>query len=901
MFSVESSVVKTLAQDNVRVLAMKLQLPLLPLDYVKRNSLMELFEKLSMSSRVFFLQAAPGYGKSLTLAQWLHQKKQQKAAVAWLSLDPKENEPERFILYLLSSIHSAYPDLAFTALAALKENLPLENVFLLLVNDLVTNEQAFHLAFDDVHHLHDTQVLDWLDTLVNQLPDNNSIYFTSREESSLVTARLVSQKRIAVLDEQQLVLSALEISDWLALQKIKHVTLHKVEQLHNLTEGWVTGLRLIQQVHPELEVEHIEGDESLLNAYFEQEFFPHIELTDREVCNSLSILKCANWEYIQYVFPQENISSILTHLNKRHVFVRQHPQKNSWYQLHPMLNAVLLHKQSQDYLTAAYTRAGEWLHKYKIDDLAVDMALRSGDKKQAANYLQISAENILEDQDIAQLLSWKQQLPDEIITASPRLVIIFSWTLAFAQQLDEAERLMSQMDRFILPGGSLLNDEMSGQLFAIRAYISRVRGKIDNALYLCHQALEKLPQGNYVARAVTYFNLSNVYMTQDKVSKAREYNRLSFETARAAGSIHLEMLALHELARIEQVKGNLNLSEKLLDEGLLLADKLKNKETAAAYGRLLTYKGYIVWLQNKELEGEKYLKEGLQVSERCHDSYIIMAYVVLCNIERQRDHLEQAYDLLALAEAQLQRWSVPSFVFQPWLSTMRTNLLIDQGKHENALANIKSLHGLLVNNAYALSPEHYPALRGLVDVFYVRVKSISGHHKEALKLLDKKLEGSNQNQQGFALVFIYLMRALLRHQLGQEDEAIQDFRNAINLAEDDNCIMPFIEYSAGMSALYNQLPNAVKEKAFVQNILQNLDISETESRNEAFAQIRMVISSRELAVLQLIAQGLSNQEIAERLFISLHTVKTHARRINSKLMVKSRTQAIIKAREMGVI
>ena len=345
----------------------------------------------------------------------------------------------------------------------------------------------------------------------------------------------------------------------------------------------------------------------------------------------------------------------------------------------------------------------------------------------------------------------------------------------------------------------------------------------------------------------------------------------------------------------------MNLSEKLLDEGLLLADKLKNKETAAAYGRLLTYKGYIVWLQNKELEGEKYLKEGLQVSERCHDSYIIMAYVVLCNIERQRDHLEQAYDLLALAEAQLQRWSVPSFVFQPWLSTMRTNLLIDQGKHENALANIKSLHGLLVNNAYALSPEHYPALRGLVDVFYVRVKSISGHHKEALKLLDKKLEGSNQNQQGFALVFIYLMRALLRHQLGQEDEAIQDFRNAINLAEDDNCIMPFIEYSAGMSALYNQLPNAVKEKAFVQNILQNLDISETESRNEAFAQIRMVISSRELAVLQLIAQGLSNQEIAERLFISLHTVKTHARRINSKLMVKSRTQAIIKAREMGVI
>jgi len=151
------------------------------------------------------------------------------------------------------------------------------------------------------------------------------------------------------------------------------------------------------------------------------------------------------------------------------------------------------------------------------------------------------------------------------------------------------------------------------------------------------------------------------------------------------------------------------------------------------------------------------------------------------------------------------------------------------------------------------------------------------------------------------LIFALLMRALLRYQLSQEDNALQDFRKAIVLAEQNYCIMPFIEYSQSMLALYDQLPSSIQESPFVQEILQNIQAADQPQHNVAFAKVRMIISQRELSVLKLIAEGLTNQQIAERLFISLHTVKTHARRINAKLGVKSRTQAIIKARELGVI
>jgi LuxR family maltose regulon positive regulatory protein len=189
----------------------------------------------------------------------------------------------------------------------------------------------------------------------------------------------------------------------------------------------------------------------------------------------------------------------------------------------------------------------------------------------------------------------------------------------------------------------------------------------------------------------------------------------------------------------------------------------------------------------------------------------------------------------------------------------------------------------------------------VLDIFNVRAKSIGGQHKDALNLLEHKLDSGGPNQQGFSLIFVYLMRALLRFELGQEEDAVQDFRKAVDMAEHENCIMPFIEYSSGMGALYAHLPQSLKEKPFVQAILIHIDLSVFEGPNQAFAQVRNIISQREMTVLKLIAQGLSNQEIAENLFISLHTVKTHARRINAKLQVKSRTQAIIKARELGVI
>jgi LuxR family maltose regulon positive regulatory protein len=898
LLSAENSVVKSLLQHNVRVLAMKLQYPFTTSSHVKRDSVSNSIKNADDRTRVFLFEAAPGYGKSLCLSQFIQQKIQAFESVAWVTLDPKENEAKRLITYICSALNSSTASLGLKALNLIEQGESSETIFHLLMDEIKTFAAPVHLALDDIHHLTSADSVSLLNDLVLYAPKNLTLYMTTRFKPLISLAKLTVEQVVKVFSESDLCFNLSDTRDWLSRNIEMALSETQVEKFHLMSLGWPTGLELLKNIY--LNVNHInlQGDESILTDYIAQEWLPNLSETEIRLCGNLALLGRANSHYLNAVFSLTGTAEALKDLAGKHLFILKDQEKNSWYFIHPMFKACLLQNLTTLDKKNVFNLACDWLHGQGLNVAAVDMALKSDDKLRASELLELGAERILEQQDIAQLLHWKKKLPDIVITTSPRLIIIFSWTLALSQQLDEAERLIAQMDRLLYLDKRAVNNEVSGQLFAIRAYIARGRGNIDNVISLCRQAIDKLPAKSFMPQAMTYFTLSNAYITLNNVGLARDNNKLLFEIARSAGSIHLEMLALHEQARIEHVKGHLNMALKLLDIGLSLSDKQPHKENVAAYGRLLIYKGYICWLQHDTEKAEVLIRQGMKISERCHDSYIIMAYVLLSNIARQRHQIEQSFDELANGEALLQRWSVPAQLFKPWLTTMRANLLIDEGKVDSAIVSLKKLYSQLENNPYALSLEHYPALKGLVDVIYVRAQSMSGNHREALLSLDKKIESSQVSQQGFALIIVHIMRALLRFQLGKEEGALQDFRKALSMAEPENNIMPFIEYSAGMTALYGQLPEEIKSSPFVAKILQRIEVTQLD---HSFEKTRAVLSQRELGVLMLIAQGMSNQDIAEKLFISLHTVKTHARRINAKLVVKSRTQAIIKAKETGLI
>lgn len=900
MFLSEKSVVQTLSNTELKILAVKVQLPNLPLHSIHREHVLNTI-KANEHCRVHLFKAGSGYGKTMVLAQWFQQLQQQDIAVSWLTLDAKENDCYRFITYLASALHGVHTDISSSTLSMLEDGKEINTIMDELIHGLNQYGKPLHMAFDNIDCIVDKECIDFIRRLLSYVNQNIVIYFLSSKALPFSLSEFYAQGLCASYDESNLALSKSEVAIWSEQQNSQILSTQPTSWLYELSGGWFTGLWLIKQAVEQKGECLIDGSEQLLTDYFHENWQCHLTQEQFESCFNLALLESACAQYLDYVFATRRSHVLLDQLHRDHYHVVTSCSDNHEYWLHPLLRLFLLNQWNKSSMTEPLNRACQWLSVNGFDFQAVDMALRMHNVEQASNLLDFTAEKTFEQYNLKKLLQWHQQLPENVIVKSPKLVIIFSWALALSQQFEEAERLLAKMDSRRISLDIETRHGLSGQLFAIRGYIARCRGKMKNAIQLCEQALDKLDSRHLIAKSITYFNLSNIYLSQDKLDKAREFNRLSYESARSKGNIHLEMQAIHEHARIEQVRGNLNLADKHLNQGLLLAKNIRQSDLAAPYGRLLIYKGYIAWLKNNLKEAESLLQRGIQITQSHHDSYIIMGYVLKSNIARHTGDIEVAYDLLSEVESILQYWSVPGFIYQPWLKIMRVNLQIDEGKIDVAIKNLRALNNMAAQHEFALSPEHYPGLKHLCDVFYVRAKSISGQHGKALTRLDHTFATDSDSQQGFSLVFNLLMRALLRYQLGQENDALSDFRRAIVMAEPNHCIMPFIEYSESMHALYDKLPKPFQEKTFIKTILSNIKNGEESPHNHGFARIHSVISQREMAVLLLIAEGLTNQDIAERLFISLHTVKTHARRINSKLGVKSRTQAIIKAREMGFI
>ena len=268
MFSIENSVVKTLSESRVRVLAMKLQLPLLPLHFIRRDHVIAKLEKSSHAQFCVF-EAAAGYGKSLSLAQWLHQKKQHKEAVAWLTLDPKENDPFRLLTYLICAIHSADNKSIQKTLKALEDAKPIDEIVTLFHLELAAISHVLHLALDDIHHINSEDSLELIEQLVAYAPQNLKIYFTATSLFPIDMSRAIGQGNCVFINEHDLAVNKEETKQWLSYAIKAPLDENQINDICLQSEGWFTGLVLIKSLYDNDQSIRVNGDEKIITDYFD--------------------------------------------------------------------------------------------------------------------------------------------------------------------------------------------------------------------------------------------------------------------------------------------------------------------------------------------------------------------------------------------------------------------------------------------------------------------------------------------------------------------------------------------------------------------------------------------------------------------------------------------------------
>ena len=875
-----------------------------------------LCERLSagLTGRLLLVSAPAGFGKS-SLAVEFCQSLPDHWQSLWLGLSPRDNDPGRFLERLLEGLQHYFPRLGAQALGLLKmrqrhQPFAFEEWLDGLLDELAVQlspSAPLLLVLDD-YHLAQGPVLDrCLQFFLNHLPDGLLVLVTSRQRPDWHLARLRLSRQLLELHEQDLRLTH---DESLALLN-RHSSSLRGEALESLierSEGWVAGLRFWLLAASEAGngatlPPPLHGGEGLIRDYLLEEVIDCLPAEVQAFLYDTAPQERFCSELCDAVREAHDSAQILRYLLSHQVFLVPLDEQGHWFRYHHLFSDLLRSRPTVNAMVpvaSLHLRACRWFNAQGLLDEAVEQALRAGHLDVAANLVQnLSEEQLLAEQNVGMLLRWKMDLPDSLLVSTPRLIVLYSWALGLACQLDAAQELASHLSRFLPAPSATAQKSMLAQWLALSGIIARGRGQRDLTLLYCTEALQSLPHKRYGQRLMCLSTLSNLAIADADLWRARELNRESLELAQRVGNPLFEALAHYDRARVLQARGEILRALDEVHQGQQRLQGLSPQRLYAVRARLTLYEGFLLVLRLQPELGLARLHAGLTEARACRDISVLIGHSVIARLEGSRGEFAKAFAELAEAERLMHIWDVPPIYYLAMLTLVKCELWLAQGRTDLAGAWLTRLGQTYNGEQAAAPPEFHPQMPLHIELQQALLESMQNQPMLAEGRLNVLFEHGQKSGRQMLSVMALIQKVGLLLGHGREPEARRAMAQAFEAAS-GGVLQPF-------DGLLRERPDWLREQLahcpptpLRQSLMERLpqvairESVESQPGGEA-------LSVREQAVLQLIARGCSNQEISDQLFISLHTVKTHASHINSKLGVERRTQAVARAKELGLL
>lgn len=886
--------------------------PPLPDGYVLRPRLCQRLQA-GLGGRLLLVSAPAGFGKS-SLAVEFCQSLPAHWQSLWLGLSPRDSDPGRFLERLLEGLQDYFPALGAGALGLLKMRQRHQPFAFEEWLDGLLDELALHLdpaaplllVLDD-YHLAQGPVLDrCLQFFLNHLPDGLLVMVTSRQRPDWHLARLRLSRQLLELHEQDLRLThdeALTLLD-------RHSSSLRGEALESLiqrSEGWVAGLRfwllaVAEAGNDAALPQALNGGEGLIRDYLLEEVIDCLPAEVQSFLYETAPQERFCSELCDAVREAHDSAEILRFLLAHQVFLVPLDEHGHWYRYHHLFSDLLRSRpiaQAMVPNATLHLRACRWFNAQGLLDEAVEQALRAGHLDVAANLVQnLSEEQLLAEQNVGMLLRWKMDLPDSLLISTPRLIVLYSWALGLACQLDAAEELASHLSRFLPAPSATAQKSMLAQWLALSGIIARGRGHRELTLRYCSEALESLPAKRYGQRLMCLSTLSNLAIADGDLWRARGLNRESLELAQRVGNPLFEALAHCDRARVLQSRGEILRALDEVHQGLERLRGLSPQRLYAVRARLTLYEGFLLAMRLQPQAARVRLLAGIGEARACRDISVLIGHCVIARLDGASGEFAKAFAELAEAERLMHIWDVPPIYYLAMITLVKCELWLAQGRIDLAEAWLARLGQTYTGEHAAAPPEFHPQLPLHVELQQALLDVIQGQPMLAEGRLNVLYENGQRTGRQLLSVMALTQKVALLLSSGREPEARKVLSQALEAAA-GGVYQPFDALLKNHADWLRGQLQALTCNAVGQQLLTHFPTAAPRPAVESSATEQL--SSRELAVLRLIAQGCSNQEISEQLFISLHTVKTHASHINSKLGVERRTQAVARAKALGLL
>lgn len=891
--------------EHPALLKTKLYVPLLQSKWISRPRLVKCMDE-GFVRKLTLISAPAGFGKTTLLVDWIHR---EKIPVVWLSIDKNDNDPLHFLTYVIAGLQTLKAGIGKAALTMLQspQPPPIDSILINLVNDVTLIPTDMALVLDDYHCIDVKPIHDMIAFLLDHLPKQMHIILATRSNPPLPLARIRSQNQMTELRAADLSFTTDET--FVFFDKCLKFKLSNDDMtlLRSRTEGWIAGLQLAAlslsgSKDPSGFLKAFKGDNRYIADYLTEEVLNRLSEPLQNFLLQTCFLERLSGPLCDAVTRQENSRQMLNTLDKANLFVVPLDDERCWYRYHHLF-ADLLQQRSRakqsDLVSELHRRASQWFAKNGFKNEAVDHAVFAQDYALAVQLIEEIAEIDWDRARESRILRWLKELPEEQIDTNPKLSIFYARELFKSGYLDDAEKRLQTAEK-ILESNSISDvdkDRLLGRIAVIRAYISMRTGNLHRTVCLSSQALKLLPERDLNWRSVAATTLGMGY-GPDKLVEAQQAYFDAMKISKAAGNVYYQIFAGSCLGSIMRDRGKFKEARDFCRQLLSLAIENGIEQTGIV-GSLYANLGLIYCEWNDLDEGIRLINKGVELSEIGRDPVI----AATCKVSLLRAYMYRM-DLMGavkLMENINERSS--NFVLPPWvtniISALNVFFWLGSGNMNAALQWVRER---------GLSHEDKPD--GWHEIEYIALAHVliaQNKLDEADRLLQRLIENATAGDRVYMMIEMRLMRALIFKTRQDTVAALAELKLALGLAEPGGLIMILVSKGKPVAELLEEIAAVKKQDhdpvqagfslSYAKKLLSVFKAS-TPSKIEGLMD---PISDRELEVLHLIAAGLSNREIAEKLFISLNTVKTHTKNINSKLDVNSRIKAVARAKELGLL
>jgi LuxR family maltose regulon positive regulatory protein len=898
----------------VPLLATKLFVPPACPELVPRPRLTELLnagldveglQESGFARRLSLVSAPAGFGKTTLVATWLRGL---DYAHAWLTLGESDNDPASFFAHFVAALLGVDANIGRTAQAMLQAPQPPAPgaLFTNLINDIAASPRSFVLVLDDYHLIRSQSIHQQLAFLMEHQPPQMHLVIATREDPPLPLSRLRVRGQLAEIRQADLRFTPEESAEF--LQRVTQVDLAMgdVEALHRRTEGWIAGLQLLALSLRDREdassfVRSFTGSNRYVLDYLIEEVFQQQPAGIQDFLLRTSILERLVAPLCDALTGRDDGQKVLLDLEHANLFLVPLDESRQWYRYHRLFADLLSHRldlEPAQERVQLHKQACRWFADNGFSADAVRHALAASDWEEAASLILQVSDTMLKRGEVVTLLGWFQALPEAFVLANPPICLGYAWPLILSEQVDAANVYLDRAEQAFLESG---DRAPLGEIVIARIHIARVRGDGDQVIALSNQALPLLSPDHLSERSVVAVNLGLAQWYRGRLTEAEQALSDAEHAGRSSQNEYARWAASVFLGRIQAAQGRLRDAAESCRQ--IIRHGGQSPTVCLAHYDL----GRLLYEWNDLEAAAGHVRQGIELARSGGNiEFESGGSSTLALIHQARGETSAALAALQRADRLAEHPGLPPPTRMSNLAT-QVAVALGMGDLDGASRAVER---------FPATPEEAGSFPDYLRLMLVRARLLlaQGQRQAGAEQLAALHTMASRAGWQYSAIQSCVLLALAAH---APEEPLVLLAEVVAQAEPEGYVRTFVDLGEPMAELLREAVSQGISPDYGTHLIAAFEgeVGGEEPTTEPPSTVTVPsspaleetgelvepLSDRELEVLCLLASGLTYREIAQALYLSVNTVKTHLKNVYGKLGVSRRREATAKARDLGLI